>query len=143
MRMKFWKVPSLTIQSNWAKDSACQDTVIDFYSQNTEEKRSAKALCDECPVKLICLQSALDNKERYGIWGGADEIELRKNQAINAKGESHVSTQGKIRCANCGPLSSKYLEIVERKRSQTHLRCTNCGLHWWAMKLVNKKMSNL
>lgn len=136
------KVPSLTIQSNWAKDAACQDTEIDFFSTRTEEKRKAKALCNECPIKQICLQTALDNGERFGIWGAADEIELRKVQAIDAFGNSHVSTQGKIRCPMCGPLSTRYLEVTVRKRTNTHIRCTNCGLKWVAKKLVNRKGTN-
>lgn len=130
------------IQNNWAKDAACQDTTVDFYSQKTEVKREAKAICDSCPVRKICLQTALDNGERFGIWGGADETELRKDMAINAKGESHVSTQGKIRCAYCGPLSTRYLEVVKRHRTRTDIKCTNCGLTWTARKLINKRGTN-
>jgi WhiB family redox-sensing transcriptional regulator len=32
--------------------------------------RVAKNLCSECPVKWLCLEAALANKEGYGIWGG-------------------------------------------------------------------------
>jgi uncharacterized Zn finger protein len=67
---------------------------------------------------------------------------LRKNMAINAKGESHVSTQGKIRCGYCGPLSTRYIEILDRHRTRTELRCTNCGLQWTAKKLINKRGTN-
>ena len=130
------------IQNNWAKDAACQDTTVDFYSQKTEVKREAKAICNSCPVKKICLQTALDNNERFGIWGGADEIELRKDQAINAKGESHVATKGKIRCPHCGPLSTQYLEVVKRHRTRTDIQCTKCGIHWTARKLINKRGTN-
>ena len=133
---------SLTTQSNWAEDASCQNTTVDFYSQDTTEKKLAKAICAECPVRKICLQTALDNKERFGIWGGADEIELRKDMAINAKGESHVSTQGKIRCPYCGPLSTKYLKVVARHRTRTDIECTNCGTHWTARKLINKRGTN-
>lgn len=132
----------MTIQSNWAKDANCQDTNIDFHSRKPKDIKAAKALCDECPVKLMCLQSALDNQERFGVWGGADEIELRKDQAINAKGEPHVSTQGKIRCPNCGPLSTKYLEVVKPHRTKTDIRCTNCGLAWPVRKVINRRGTN-
>jgi WhiB family redox-sensing transcriptional regulator len=40
-----------------------------------EESRKAKELCSVCPVRLECLQYAIDNKEEYGIWGGLDEKE--------------------------------------------------------------------
>jgi WhiB family redox-sensing transcriptional regulator len=41
----------------------------------------AKKACAECPVQLACLEFALANDERFGIWGGLDEDErdaLRK-----------------------------------------------------------------
>lgn len=31
---------------------------------------TAKQVCAGCPVRDACLQQALDNDERYGIWGG-------------------------------------------------------------------------
>lgn len=31
---------------------------------------AAKALCDECPLKVECLQVALQTKRNVGIWGG-------------------------------------------------------------------------
>lgn len=132
----------MTIPNNWAKDAACQETTVDFYSHDTEEKKKAKAICRECPVKLLCLQNAMNSQEIFGVWGETDELERRKNLAVNALGEPHVSTQGKIRCGNCGPLSTRYLKVVERKRTRTHLECTNCGLDWWCKKLINKRGTN-
>jgi WhiB family redox-sensing transcriptional regulator len=38
----------------------------------------AKAVCWRCPVMQTCLQSALDNRESAGIWGGLDEHERLK-----------------------------------------------------------------
>ena len=37
---------------------------------NQADTRYAKRLCAVCPVRLNCLQWALDNDERDGIWGG-------------------------------------------------------------------------
>ncbi len=39
--------------------------------------REAKRICQECPVRVECLQYALDNDERFGIWGGHSERERR------------------------------------------------------------------
>lgn len=41
-----------------------------FFSDSTEEQRQAKALCFECPVQIECLEYALRNRERFGIFGG-------------------------------------------------------------------------
>ena len=32
--------------------------------------RRAKVICQQCPVQLQCLDAALENNERHGIWGG-------------------------------------------------------------------------
>ena len=40
--------------------------------------REAKALCADCPVRLLCLENALQQGERYGIWGGKTERERRQ-----------------------------------------------------------------
>jgi hypothetical protein len=35
------------------------------------ERRHARDDCfGKCPVRTLCLQQALDNREQYGIWGG-------------------------------------------------------------------------
>ena len=33
---------------------------------------SAMRVCNECPVKAQCLNFALKNQERFGVWGGVD-----------------------------------------------------------------------
>ena len=37
---------------------------------DTESLKAAKELCSRCPVMQECLEYALNNNERYGIWGG-------------------------------------------------------------------------
>lgn len=34
------------------------------------EKRLAMEICSRCPVKKLCADYALTNREPYGIWGG-------------------------------------------------------------------------
>ena len=43
-----------------------------------ERERRAKAICGECPARQECLEYALANDERFGIWGGLSERERRK-----------------------------------------------------------------
>jgi len=140
------------IKNDWIKDAPCAQPVqtddaeepraLDFHSSSPDEKARAKAVCVECPFRLQCLQKALDEKERWGIHGGVDETELRRVQAINALGEAHVSKLGPIRCPFCGPYSTKNLDIVERKRTRTHVECTVCGLDWVVRKGINAKKTN-
>jgi WhiB family redox-sensing transcriptional regulator len=45
----------------------------------------AKAICEICPVRPECLESALARRERWGVWGGLNERE-RDRLARRAKG---------------------------------------------------------
>lgn len=46
--------------------------------------REAKKICESCEVRSECLQYALENDERFGIWGGLSERERRRlrNEAV-------------------------------------------------------------
>lgn len=138
--------------NDWIKDAPCalpvetddsaEPRLIDFYSNSSEEQARAKAVCVECPFRMLCLQKALDDRERWGTHGGVDEQELRRVQAINSFGEAHVSKRGPIRCPNCGPYSTRFLDIIERKRTRTHVKCSKCGLDWVVRKGINAKKTN-
>ncbi len=49
-----------------------------FYPKRGQPIVNAIQICRVCPVKSDCLEYALANNERYGIWGGASERERRK-----------------------------------------------------------------
>ncbi|NDH88296.1 MAG: WhiB family transcriptional regulator, partial [Actinobacteria bacterium] len=40
--------------------------------------REAKRVCLSCEVRNDCLEYALSNDERFGIWGGLSERERRR-----------------------------------------------------------------
>ena len=47
----------------------------------------ARRICADCPVKSECLEYALANGEKFGIWGGLSERERRrilKRRRVNA-----------------------------------------------------------
>ena len=64
---------------SWRTRAACQglDPAI-FYPTSDEEASEAKAVCGACPVRQACLEYALANRERDGVWGGATERERRR-----------------------------------------------------------------
>ncbi|MGI5350178.1 WhiB family transcriptional regulator [Streptomyces sp. CA-250714] len=73
-------------------DAACKDMPTDlFFSEGNEEIRAAKEICRFCPVRARCLERALANGERFGIFGGltADErSELTRGARSKRKGEA-------------------------------------------------------
>jgi WhiB family redox-sensing transcriptional regulator len=64
---------------SWRKHAACRGAEADtFYPVSEEETEAAKAICEQCPVREPCLEYALANRERDGVWGGATERERRR-----------------------------------------------------------------
>ena len=52
-----------------------------------EKIRLSKKLCSTCPLKLLCLEYALEAKEHEGIWGGLtgnERTALKKRRNANA-----------------------------------------------------------
>ena len=68
-----------TITTTWRDRAACRglDPEI-FYPASDEDADVAKSICAECPVRESCLEYALANRERDGVWGGATERERRR-----------------------------------------------------------------
>lgn len=67
------------IEGQWRSRGACQglDPEI-FYPDNDDHADVAKAVCEECQVRIACLNHALDNREHQGVWGGATARERRR-----------------------------------------------------------------
>ncbi len=68
-----------TITTTWRDSAACRGIDPDvFYPVSDEEAEAAKSICAICPVREPCLEYALANRERDGVWGGATERERRR-----------------------------------------------------------------
>jgi WhiB family redox-sensing transcriptional regulator len=63
----------------WQSDSLCAQTDPEaFFPEKGGSTRDAKKICASCEVRVHCLEYALENDERFGIWGGLSERERRK-----------------------------------------------------------------
>jgi WhiB family redox-sensing transcriptional regulator len=63
----------------WQTDSLCAQTDPEaFFPEKGGSTRDAKKICASCEVRTQCLEYALLNDERFGIWGGLSERERRK-----------------------------------------------------------------
>jgi hypothetical protein len=52
-------------------DDGLRGGTVDFYAEG-------KKTCAGCPVRLDCLSHAVEEKERYGLWGGLSPLERRR-----------------------------------------------------------------
>ena len=69
------------MSATWRKRAACRGLDAEVFYPISEEEidaAEAKAICDECPVRQACLEHALMNREREGVWGGTTERERRR-----------------------------------------------------------------
>ncbi len=63
----------------WQTDALCAQTDPEaFFPEKGGSTRDAKKICASCEVRAQCLEYALQNDERFGIWGGLSERERRK-----------------------------------------------------------------
>ncbi|TRW43005.1 WhiB family transcriptional regulator [Georgenia yuyongxinii] len=63
----------------WQDRALCAQTDPEaFFPEKGGSTREAKRVCTSCEVRSECLDYALANDERFGIWGGLSERERRK-----------------------------------------------------------------
>lgn len=63
----------------WRELALCAQTDPEaFYPEKGGSTREAKKICESCEVRAECLDFALANDERFGIWGGFSERERRR-----------------------------------------------------------------
>jgi MFS superfamily sulfate permease-like transporter len=64
---------------SWQTDALCAQTDPEsFFPEKGGSTRDAKRICESCEVSGQCLEYALANDERFGIWGGLSERERRR-----------------------------------------------------------------
>jgi WhiB family redox-sensing transcriptional regulator len=85
--------PEFSPSERWQDDAEClgADPEI-FFLEKGGSTLEAKAICATCPVRDECLETALVNVEKHGVWGGKTERERmaiqrqRRMDRINARG---------------------------------------------------------
>lgn len=67
------------VEESWQDRALCAQTDPEaFFPEKGGSTREAKRICQGCEVKAECLEYALHNDERFGIWGGLSERERRR-----------------------------------------------------------------
>jgi WhiB family redox-sensing transcriptional regulator len=137
----------------WTERAVCAQTDPEkFFPKKGNSTRDAKGVCGGCPVRIQCLQYALDHDERFGVWGGCSERERREmkrqQKALhpservkcrNGHDLTEAGTRNSGECAQCSRDRSRdyYDRNFRRERRgrehgtrsmyNTGCRCTACG----------------
>lgn len=64
---------------SWQDYANCRGADADlFFPERGASTRKAKSICAECEVRSSCLDFAIREGEKFGIWGGMSERERRR-----------------------------------------------------------------
>lgn len=97
----------VTMNFEWQDKGLCRkvDPEI-FFVDPGQNATEAKAICARCPVQPECLITAIQTRERYGVFGGLTSKE--REELIRG-------TQKTIRqCINCG---TKFMPVNRNQRN--------------------------
>jgi WhiB family redox-sensing transcriptional regulator len=72
-------------ERRWQERANCLGVDPDlFFPERGASTREAKGVCAGCEVRMECLEYALRNSEKFGIWGGMSERERRRIRRARA-----------------------------------------------------------
>jgi WhiB family redox-sensing transcriptional regulator len=72
-------------EESWQNFANCLGVDPDlFFPERGASTKEAKAVCRACVVREDCLEYALENSEKFGIWGGLSERERRRLRRARA-----------------------------------------------------------
>jgi WhiB family redox-sensing transcriptional regulator len=74
-----------TTEQSWQRLANCLGVDPDlFFPERGASTREAKEVCRGCVVREDCLDHAVANGEKFGIWGGLSERERRRVRRARA-----------------------------------------------------------
>lgn len=114
----------------WQDDAACAglDPRL-FFPEPGVSVKDALAICATCPVKTECLDYAMSNVERFGIYGGTTAKQrktLRRGRPHKQKRVTHGTpsgyawhlAHGEAPCWACADANSRYQETTAQLRRE-------------------------
>jgi WhiB family redox-sensing transcriptional regulator len=99
---------SIQYASEWRAAGACQSADPELFfpvsgrGASTAQIAQAKRICAGCQVREQCLDFALRNGERDGIWGGAtpeDRTRVRRSEAARRRYAKRPLQPNRLRLA--------------------------------------------
>jgi WhiB family redox-sensing transcriptional regulator len=64
---------------SWRDHAACAGMdPREFFPRKSDAQKEIIKVCLGCPVRMDCLQYALDTRSDHGVWGGTTQDERRQ-----------------------------------------------------------------
>jgi WhiB family redox-sensing transcriptional regulator len=80
-------------ERSWQLQANCMGVDPDlFFPERGASTREAKEVCRGCVVREDCLEYALANGEKFGIWGGMSERERRRLRRARALARRDIAS---------------------------------------------------
>ncbi len=80
-------------EKSWQLQANCMGVDPDlFFPERGASTREAKEVCRGCVVREDCLEYALANGEKFGIWGGMSERERRRLRRARALARRDIAS---------------------------------------------------
>ena len=84
----------LMLDTSWQHEANCLGVDPDlFFPERGASTKEAKEVCRGCVVREDCLEFALSNGEKFGIWGGMSERERRRIRRQRALARAAAAAQ--------------------------------------------------
>lgn len=88
---RYAPIPTPDIEP-WRLDALCSQSDPDrWFPAKGEASKQAQEICRRCPSMAACLEYALDNEIRWGVWGATNQnqreklIKARKKAALQER----------------------------------------------------------
>lgn len=80
------RIRALKVPGRWVKDALCAQLDPEFMfshervgsGPDPQVVARQRSICRKCPIRVECLDWALANGEKYGMWGGHTTAERRR-----------------------------------------------------------------
>lgn len=92
---------------SWMDRAACTglDTEL-WFTDSPRAVAAARTICDRCPVRRECLQSALDTPDTFGVWGG--KTKYQRTRMAKVPRQRSVTAPGGVAKANAAKTHCKW-----------------------------------
>jgi Zn ribbon nucleic-acid-binding protein len=110
------------VKPGWHADADCRDVPSEIFFPEQEDEQAlalAKSYCNVCPVRNMCLRSALAHSDE-GLWAGTTTAQRHALRRVRDRAKCPVCT------------ATQLVRLKDGNDVVTHEVCVGCGVSWRA-----------